>query len=113
MDPIERHLGRRLKKLRMDRGLSEIMLDSMARLPVGTCRLLERGTAFFGPSQLHALARSLDVDPAFFFDGLPLDDAATDPALTKEARDLVKAFHHIEDPGLRRKIIGLVKAVAD
>lgn len=116
-DPVERHLGLRLKELRMERGLSEAQVDALARQPVGTCKMLERGAAFFGPSQLHALARSFGIDPSFFFEGLMLDDIdpkqVPEAAVTKEAKNLAKAFHHIEDPALRKKIISLVKAVSD
>ena len=108
-DPIERHLASQLRKLRESQGHSEIKVDSMARLPIGSCKMLERGTAFFGPSQLHALARAFEVDPSYFFDGLPVDG----PPMTKETIDLIKAFRHIDDPALRKKILGLLKAVAD
>ncbi len=111
--PIERHLGNRLKELRVDRGLSETSVDALARLPPGTCKMLERGIAFFGPGQLYALARTFAVDPSFFFDGLPLDGIACDSTNTPEADDLIEAFYNIEDATLRDRIIGLIKAFAD
>ncbi len=121
MDPVERHLTMRLKKLRRNRGLAQAEIDALAGLPLGTCKRLENGIAFFGPSQLYALARSLDIDPSCFFDGLPPQQQPTaqdigtvpDNGLTEEARDLVTAFHHIEDSLMRKRIMGLIRAVAD
>ena len=107
--PIDRHIGNRLKKLREERGLSHYNVDIRVGQPVGTCKLLEQGAAFFGPSHLLALAQMFDVDPSYFFDGLPINDNT----LPKETKDLIKAFDHIEDPDLRKTIIGLVKAVTD
>ena len=114
-DAIERHLGDRLKSLRMARRLSRAKVDDMTIQPPGTCKMLEQGEAVFGPTQLYALATTFAVDPSFFFDGLPFGDIVPleESAMTPETRSLIEAFQHIGDADLRRSIIGIFKAVAE
>jgi len=121
IDATERHMAARLKKLRMERGLSQSKVDDMAGHPVGTCKMLEQGTTFFGPSQLYALAEAFGVVTSFFFVGLPSNAAATTvefvsphfPTMTHETKELIETFLNIRDPGLRKTIIELLQAAAD
>ena len=118
---IERHLGLRLKQLRLKFRLSRARVDEVSRQPAGTCRLLEGGESFFGPTELYALARTFDIDPSYFFDGLPLRDTPAksypvlvgDPERARETEFLIEAFRDIDDSGLRHSILELINAVAE
>ena len=117
---VECHIGNKLKNLRRKRGLSRARVDGITRQPVGTCKMLEQGKAFMGSTQLYSLSKAFGVDPSCFFDGLPSHTLSTkqepgrrqEKAQTQETKDLIKAFVHINDPDLRRTIIGLINAVA-
>ena len=87
----------------------------MAGQPAGTCMSLEQGTAFFGTTQLYALAKAFQVDPTRFFKGLQCDDrpARKKAVMSQETADLIMAFQDINAPALRQTVIGLLNAVAD
>jgi hypothetical protein len=65
------------------------------------------------------MARKLDVDLGYFFDGLPLDDqrAPERPiehgGRQRSAIELVRKFAQIDDPQVRTAIAALVKAIVD
>jgi hypothetical protein len=64
------------------------------------------------------MARRLDVDLSYFFDGLPLDDRAQQRPIEhggrqRSAIELVRKFAQIDDPQIRTAIAGLVKAIVD
>jgi len=115
VDLVERHICTQLKALRTARELSHSRVDAMAGLPVGTCKSLEQGKAFFGTTQLYALAKAFEVEPARFFKGLHRDDSPprNKPLMSRETADLIMAFQDIEDVALRRTVIGLVDAVVE
>jgi len=115
MDAVERHICNQLKALRKARELSHSGVDAMAGLPTGTCKALEQGMTFFGTTQLYALARAFEVEPARFFKGLRSDDRPirNTPLMSRETADLIMAFQDIKDPALRRTVIGLVNAAVN
>lgn len=68
-------------------------------------------------AQLYALSRALDVPVMYFFENSPvalLSDPgdAPRPETVEEAERLIDAFYKIEDPKVRRDILGLLKAAA-
>ncbi len=120
-DAIQHHLCIRLIELRLKQGLSSTDVDERARQPAGTCQRLQQGGGFFGATEIYALARAVEVDPSYFFDGLPvrhkkersLPILVGDPKRAQEAEDLIVVFQGIADPGLRKSVLNLVTAVAD
>ena len=82
----------------------------------------EKGTNRVGASRLQALANALNVPVSHFFDagetkGLS-PDAEEEGAMasffgTPEGLELNRAFVRIKDANVRRKIVGLIKALAN
>jgi transcriptional regulator with XRE-family HTH domain len=86
----------------------------------------ERGANRIGASRLHQLSRVLDVPVSYFFDEMEAPGAArgvglaeakgadyeADPMMKRETLELVRAYYRILDPGVRKKLFELAKALA-
>jgi transcriptional regulator with XRE-family HTH domain len=62
------NLGERLKALRNERGLTLVQLGQAVDLSASYLSQIERGTAMPSLPRLAALARTLDVEVAYFFE---------------------------------------------
>lgn len=130
-DPIDRHVGSRVRMRRMMLGMSQEKLGEALGLTFQQVQKYEKGTNRIGASRLQQISRTLDVPPAFFFEGAPAAQspaseehghlgAAEDPGSsyvadflsTAEGLHLNMAFARIQDPKIRKKIIDLVTALA-
>ena len=127
-DPIDLHVGTRLRERRVAMGLSQSQLGKDARLTFQQIQKYERGTNRVSASKLFALAKILGVTPGYFFDGakglIPLSALAEPEAQRPlkgkppgkqqhEAQQLLAAFHRIKDAKQRRHILDFIKSMAD
>ena len=126
-NPIDKHVGNRVRMRRMMLGLSQEKLGDALQPPVSFQQVqkYEKGTNRISASRLQQSAHILQVPVAFFFEGAPpvagrpkgLSEApspayVTDFLATTDGLALTKAFTRIEDAKLRRRIVGLVKEIA-
>jgi transcriptional regulator with XRE-family HTH domain len=126
-NPIDIHVGTRVKLRRTLLGLSQEKLGEALDLTFQQIQKYERGANRIGASRLHQLSRVLDVPVSFFFDdmaetgdrpqpvggGAP-GQPAIEPDLTarRETMELVRAYYRIPEPGVRKRLFDLIKAVA-
>ncbi len=116
--PIEQYIGLRLHRQRLKRGLTLEAVDELIGGKKGTTKTFEEGKRFVGPSDLFALSTALEVDVSFFFLGAgnrikkspPL---ARSPDVVEGARQLIQAYYNIQDHGLRRSVVDLLKDLAE
>ena len=123
---VDVHVGNRLKLRRTMVGMSQDKLGQMVGLTFQQIQKYEKGANRIGASRLFQFATILDVPPAYFFDGLegqpvanrdgrlleasvPADSPTA--SFTREDVELLRAFHGLRQPGLRRRIIELVWAM--
>jgi transcriptional regulator with XRE-family HTH domain len=119
-DLVDRHVGARLRFLRMQAGMSQEALGNRLGLTFQQVQKYEKGQNRIGASRLYQLSRILRAPVSFFFEGLPDESdagvAVTSPSLgflsTSEGYDLNLAFSRIRDAGARRKIVELVQSLA-
>jgi transcriptional regulator with XRE-family HTH domain len=134
-NPIDIHVGKRLRLRRTLLGMSQERLGELLGLTFQQVQKYERGANRIGSSRLFELGRILDVPVSFFFDDLPeamaglavgyagqgLAEAAAgfehqDEALPldrRETLELVRAYYRIPDPAVRRRLFELAKALAN
>ena len=124
-NPIDRHVGARVRMRRLMVGLSQSKLADSLDVTFQQVQKYEKGANRIGASRLQQLARVLDVPPAFFFDGAP---ASATPALglnedpgnayvvdflsTTEGLQLNRAFSAIKDAKIRKSVLDLVERIA-
>ncbi len=92
-------------------------LDGAISAPPGSVSRLEAGAKRIDAAQLYALSRALDVPVMYFFENSPvallLDPGdAPRPETVEEAERFIDAYFKIDDPKVRRDILGLLKAAA-
>ena len=129
-NPIDRHVGSRVRMRRVLLGLSQEKLGEALGLTFQQIQKYEKGINRIGASRLQQISRTLDVPPAYFFEGAPSfepiasrepspgvaeeskTDYAADVLSTPESMHLNKAFARIRDPTIRRRIVDLVCSLA-
>jgi transcriptional regulator with XRE-family HTH domain len=124
-DPVDRHVGARLRMRRMLVGMTQEKLGDALDITFQQIQKYEKGANRIGASRLQQLARILQVPPAFFFEGAPSEETSAagfaEPAggsyvvdflSTSEGLQLNRAFALIRDPKIRRRILDLVASLA-
>jgi transcriptional regulator with XRE-family HTH domain len=116
-DGLDRHLGRRLARRRRELCLTLDELEQRIGAAPGTIIQIEKGTKRVGAAELVALASTLGVSVAWFFADPPPGSAADAgaapvPESIVEAERFLAFYYRINDPKIRRDILGLIKAAA-
>jgi transcriptional regulator with XRE-family HTH domain len=125
-NPIDVHVGSRVRLRRMLLGMSQEKLGEHLGLTFQQIQKYEKGINRIGASRLFDLSRVLAVPVQFFYEELPMADGegaagfAERPAESyaveflgsREGLELNKAFARISDPRVRRSIVELVRAFA-
>lgn len=129
-DPIDIHVGARLRLRRNMAGLSQEQLGRASGLTFQQIQKYERGINRMGASRLFQLSRLLDVPVAYFFDDMTsalmpgmaeggqqtLEDTPQGEAellRRRETLELIRAYYRIHDPKQRRKVYELIKTMAE
>ena len=126
-NPIDIHVGKRVRLRRTLLGMSQEKPGKAISLPFQQVQKYERGTNRIGSSRLYQLSQVLDIPVSYFFDDLPVEITASkspgledvkiasfqgDPLVKRETLELVRAYYRITDPSVRKRVFELVKAVA-
>jgi transcriptional regulator with XRE-family HTH domain len=136
-NPIDVHVGTRVRLRRTLLGMSQEKLGEAIGLTFQQVQKYERGANRIGASRLFDLGRVLDVPVSFFFDDMSAEgiamrsageDMATlpaalydsgkqasyerDPMAKRETLELVRAYYKISDPTVRKRIFELTKSLA-
>jgi transcriptional regulator with XRE-family HTH domain len=124
-NPIDRHVGSRVRMRRMMLSMSQEKLGDALGLTFQQVQKYEKGTNRIGASRLQQISNILQVPVGFLFDGAPDTPGSTRSAkdtpspayvaeflATSDGLALTKAFMQIEDPKLRRRIVDLVQQIA-
>jgi transcriptional regulator with XRE-family HTH domain len=127
-NPIDIHVGSRVRLRRMMLGMSQEKLGEHLGITFQQIQKYEKGTNRIGASRLQHIARVLSTPISFFFEDAPgaasetyntagMAEAPTtsyvvDFLSSSEGIQLNKAFVRIKDAKLRRRLIDLVRALA-
>jgi transcriptional regulator with XRE-family HTH domain len=126
-NPIDKHVGSRVRMRRLMLDMSQTDLGDALGLTFQQVQKYEKGANRIGASRLQHLSQILQVPVPFFFEGAPASigrpaaEASADASspsfvsdflATTEGLDLVRAFTCIEDAKLRRAIVRLVEQIA-
>ena len=117
---IDKHVGRRLRWRRRELKLSQELLAEKLGVTFQQVQKYERGANRVSAGRLFELAQALNTTIPYFFEGADAVNAAISKGLADgggdfaglidaDAVDLVIAFQAIEDPGLRKSILAMVK----
>ena len=128
-NPIDVHVGGRLRLRRTLLGLSQEALGEALGLTFQQIQKYERGSNRIGASRLFDLARALEVPVEYFYEEMAHDVMAAsprhmarateeppqqqiDPMSKRETLDLVRTYYKIADPNVRKRVYELARALA-
>ncbi len=125
-NPIDVHVGGRVRLRRMLLGMSQEKLGEHLGLTFQQIQKYEKGINRIGASRLFDLSQVLGVPVQFFYEELavgspdraggfaerPAESYAAEFLGSREGLELNKAFARISDPRVRRSIVDLVRAFA-
>ena len=116
--PVDRHVGLRIRMRRKEIGVSQERLAEALGITFQQVQKYERGANRVSASKLWEIASALKTTVTYFYEGLgdretPASDARQSFMLSGEGLELMANFPRISEPGVRRKIVELVRAVAD
>jgi len=120
-NPIDAQVGNRVRIRRMLIGMSQERLGDMLGLTFQQVQKYEKGVNRIGAGRLFEIARILGVPIDFFYDGVgtPAEGGTetTPPVMefvsSGEGLQLSLAFMKIKDPKVRKRVLDLVKSLAD
>lgn len=124
-NPVDAHVGSRVRLRRMLVGLSQEKLGDQMGLTFQQIQKYEKGINRIGASRLYQLSQILEVPVQFFFEGAPspdgrarggFADAGNEAFLyeflnTRDGLELNRAFVKISDSSVRRSVVELVRAL--
>src|ERR1700743_3491526 len=118
-NPVDRHVGLRIRLRRKELGISQEKLAESIGLTFQQVQKYERAANRVSASKLWEVARALDTSISYFYEGLPTDGELRYPTglkledflLTTEGMELARYFPQIPQPGIRRQILGLLRTM--
>lgn len=123
-NPIDRHVGLRIRLRRRELGVSQERLADSIGLTFQQIQKYERAANRVSASKLWEVARALRTTVTYFYEGL--GDAAAPSAgveadssdieqflMTPEGMELAALFPQIRRARVRRRLLDLVRAMAE
>ena len=124
-DPVDRHVGARIRMRRLMLKFSQGQLADALGLSFQQVQKYEKGANRVGASRLQHIATILQVPVSFFFEEAPLNrsepaqssdtpspELVTAFVSTTDGLKLIRAFTSIKNTTLRRCIVQLVEHIA-
>lgn len=119
-NPIDRHVGLRIRFRRKELGISQERLAESIGLTFQQVQKYERAANRVSASKLWEMARALNTSVNYFYEGLPAEGARRredglsleDFLLSAEGMELARYFPQIQQQGVRRQILELVRTMA-
>jgi transcriptional regulator with XRE-family HTH domain len=125
-NPIDLHVGSRIRLRRKVLGVSQESLAADLGLTFQQIQKYERGTNRVSASKLYEIARSLQTTTSYFFDGFAdpysgkaqtpeyvEEKAAVDFLMTPEGLEMAALFPKIPKGKMRRRVLDLVRAMSE
>jgi transcriptional regulator with XRE-family HTH domain len=124
-NPVDLHVGARVRMRRKFLGMSQEGLAETIDLTFQQVQKYERGSNRISASKLYEIAKALKAPVAYFFEGYGENEAVEGFSeseseqfvhgflMTTEGIELAEAFPRIKNPKFRRRILDLVRTLAE
>lgn len=127
--PVDVHVGRRLRLKRTILGMSQDRVGKEIGVTFQQIQKYERGINRMGASRLYDFARVLGVPVSYFFEGYgdyAMEEGGAyqlaepesgafehEKVSNRETLEVMRAYARIKSPAVRKRIIELIKAMAN
>ena len=122
-NPIDRHVGLRIRMRRKELGVSQERLAESIGLTFQQVQKYERAANRVSASKLWEMSRALNTSISYFYEGLSDTpeppgsnlprETVQDFLMTPEGLELASSFPKIPHGRLRRKILDLVRVMSE
>jgi transcriptional regulator with XRE-family HTH domain len=121
-NPIDIQVGNRVRIRRMLIGMSQERLGDLLGLTFQQVQKYEKGVNRIGAGRLFEVSRILNVPIDFFYEGVSTQPGAGEPesappvmefVSSGEGLQLALAFMKIKDAKVRKRVLDLVKSLAE
>lgn len=121
-NPVDVHVGCRVRLRRNEVSMSQQQLAARLGITFQQVQKYEKGMNRVGASRLQAISSVLGVPVSYFFEEAPQGtssvgilqfEPASTPPMGREGLELLRAFARISNPDVRRRVIELIRALAD
>lgn len=127
LDPIDVHVGKRLRSRRIFLGISQQRLGQDLGISFQQVQKYENGTNRVSASRLYQVSGIFEVPITYFFEGLDrsnipgssdsddidFEDGKRRSVSKRETLELVKALHRIKDDDIRKSAVKFLKSIAN
>jgi transcriptional regulator with XRE-family HTH domain len=121
---VDRRLGQRVRTRRLEIGMSQERLAEILGVTFQQVQKYEKGVNRIAASRLFSISSALEMPIARFFEGLsPVRRGAgvaedtgeylQDALATPEGMQIMTLFASIQNPKVRRRVVDLVRALAE
>ena len=119
-NPIDKNVGQRLRKRRIELGMSQQALGEILGLSFQQVQKYESGANRIAASRLYNICLTLEVEVGYFFEGLgderssdELTDEQENKLMTgREALELLRSYVSIKDSEVRRAVRAFLASVS-
>jgi len=121
-NPIDIQVGNRVRIRRMLIGMSQERLGDLLGLTFQQVQKYEKGVNRIGAGRLFEVSRILNVPIDFFYEGVSTQPGAGEPEVAPPVMEFVSsgeglqlslAFMKIKDAKVRKRVLDLVKSLAE
>ncbi len=124
-NPVDLHVGARVRMRRKFLGMSQEGLAETIDLTFQQVQKYERGSNRISASKLYEISKALKAPVAYFFEGYGENEGVEGFSeseseqfvhgflMTTEGIELAEAFPRIKSAKLRRRVLELVRALAE
>ncbi|MDA5093832.1 helix-turn-helix transcriptional regulator [Aliiroseovarius sp. KMU-50] len=110
--PVDAHVGRKVREIRLLRGLTQANVAEQLGLSFQQLQKYETGHNRVSASRMFEIARLLNVEPAYFFEGYDDGAGKTSEHLDERTAKAAKALSSITDEAVRNQIQTMIMELA-
>jgi transcriptional regulator with XRE-family HTH domain len=113
-DPVDVHVGKRLRQARLLAGMSQEELGDGIGVSFQAVQKYEQGENRLSASRLFRSAKLLEQTVSYFFEEFAGDGpAAGPPAFTRDEIDLVRHYRQIASEDVREHLLQVAKRISE
>ena len=112
-DPVDVHVGKRIRERRVSLGMSQTDLGEYLGLTFQLIQKYERGFNRISASKLWALSHLFEVPIGWFFDGLGKAGKGQKDVMTRPEAHQLARYYSACPASTRKRLLALIRATAD
>ena len=112
-DPVDVHVGARVRERRVSLGMSQEALGEHFRLTFQQIWQYEKGVNRISASKLWALSHLFEVSIEWFFEGLGEAGKGQEDVMTRQETRQLAMYYQACPPPIKKRLLALIRATAD